>query len=359
MRGLVFTVVLLSVFGVSAASRAVTLSTDPALDLSQKGVALHEPAYDGREGGETIEEAFVIEQLPFTDSGATCDNVDDYDEACPYTGSTSPDVVYVYQNPQDDVVTIDLCTSQYDTKVYVYDFDNGYGFGNPYACNDDAGCGYSGYQSQITGLYLMAGCTYYIVVDGYGGDCGEYDLNIVYYWECFLECPPGAVPEGEPELVDDYVDNYNSGCGGHPEPVFQLLCADEDNELTLCCNAGNYSYEGMAYRDTDWFTLYKASDPFYASCLAEEQTYVFQLGFDPELRCGGDVTVDASILCEPCLETDLALTAEIGEEVWVWAAVSGWDDIPEYLYILTIRGLSGAATPAQETTWGAVKKMFR
>jgi len=147
------------------------------IDLSRKGLG-GEPAYDGREGGETIDDAFVITAFPFHDTGATCDNVNDYDEVCPYSGSTSPDVVYVYTALMNETLAIDLCASMYDTKVYVYDFDAGYGYGNPSACNDDAGCGYSGYQSLIENFVFDAGHTYYIVVDGYGGNCGQYDLVI-------------------------------------------------------------------------------------------------------------------------------------------------------------------------------------
>ena len=55
---------------------------------------------------------------------------------------------------------------------------------------------------------------------------------------------------------------------------------DSEGDLTICCNAGNYSYMGMAYRDTDWFIVYKASDPFDVTCTAEYQTYVFQLSFE-------------------------------------------------------------------------------
>ncbi len=169
-------------------------------------LAISTSATNGREGGETVEDALPIDALPFTDTGETCDNINDYDEACPYTGSTAPDVVYVFSPGEEGVIDIDLCASLYDTKVYVYDLEGGYGFGNPLACNDDAGCGYSGYQSLIEGCSVTAGHTYHIVVDGYGESCGEYELTIDRQEPCVVECPAGAVFEGEPPLVDDYED---------------------------------------------------------------------------------------------------------------------------------------------------------
>ncbi len=102
-------------------------------------------AYDSREGGETIEDAIEIE-LPFYDTGMTCDNVDDYDEACPYANSTSPDVVYTFVSSEMTDVKIDLCGSLYDTKVYLYDE-----FMNLIACNDDY---YT--SSSLTGTAAIA-----------------------------------------------------------------------------------------------------------------------------------------------------------------------------------------------------------
>ena len=46
------------------------------------------------------------------------------------------------------------------------------------ACNDDApDCGQPYYQSRISGLLLEPG-TYYVVVDGYNGAVGNYELNL-------------------------------------------------------------------------------------------------------------------------------------------------------------------------------------
>ena len=130
----------------------------PVIDYSDKYIT---PS--GREGGEDIGNAVVIPALPFNDNGYTCDNVNDYDEVCPYGGSYAPDVVYSYTPPANDIIDIDLCASGYDTKVYVY--ENAYTPGAPYACNDDA-C--PGWRSFIDDLPLTGGNTYYIVVDGYG-----------------------------------------------------------------------------------------------------------------------------------------------------------------------------------------------
>jgi hypothetical protein len=48
---------------------------------------LTRPAAD-RQGGETVLDATVIPSLPYADTGATCDNLDDYDEAWIWVGPT-------------------------------------------------------------------------------------------------------------------------------------------------------------------------------------------------------------------------------------------------------------------------------
>lgn len=134
---------------------------------------------DGREGGETIQTAIPIWNIPYWDWGNTSDNVHDYDEVCPFTDSWSPDVVYSFTARVDVLVDIDLCYSTYDTKVYVY--ENTYTPGSPYACDDDFygwgdPCG--DFVSAIWNLPLSEGNTYYIVIDGYWGDAGYYEMLI-------------------------------------------------------------------------------------------------------------------------------------------------------------------------------------
>lgn len=149
-----------------------------------------EKSLSGRldEGGETCADATVIPGLPYNDIGTTVGYNDDYDVVgictCPWS-STSPDVVYVYSPATDVCVTIDLCDSGYDTKVFVYedvcDIDH------VIACDDD-GCPGGTYRSIIICVTMMAGHDYYIVVDGYGGDAGTYDLK-VYEFVPVLPCP--------------------------------------------------------------------------------------------------------------------------------------------------------------------------
>ena len=151
-----------------------------------------------RQGGEDVATALEITALPYNDSGTTAGYLNDYDEVCPYTGSTAPDVVYVYTPAADAVVDISLCNgSTYDTKLYVY--ENDVIEGTSIACNDDS-C--PSYVSELLDVSLTAGNDYYIVVDGYGGASGAYVLDVTEFAEVTEHCTTSYS-----NLTDDYISN--------------------------------------------------------------------------------------------------------------------------------------------------------
>jgi hypothetical protein len=139
----------------------------------------------GQQGGDTLATATPILALPFDATGTTVGFNDDYDETCPYSGSTSPDVVYALNPGQDLRARISLCHAEtdYDTKLYVYAGHETHGF--PYACNDD----YCDLASELTDVALTSGQIYYIVIDGYGGQAGTYRLTAT-------EIVPETCPDG-------------------------------------------------------------------------------------------------------------------------------------------------------------------
>jgi len=131
-------------------------------------------------GGETVNDAIVISALPYEAASSTIGMANDYDETCPYSGSLSGDQVFSYTPAGNETINLSLClgTTDYDTKVYIY--QNTVTPGAPFACNDDA-CSapnYASWVSQLLGVALTGGNTYYIVVDGYGSAEGNYTLQV-------------------------------------------------------------------------------------------------------------------------------------------------------------------------------------
>jgi len=351
---LVFVLVICMVGAVSAAELGNQIP--PKSDTH----VLQNPAYD-REGGENIGSAVPIPGLPFNDTGATCDNIDDYDEVCPYTGSTSPDVVYSLTLTDPYAVTVDLCGSLYDTKTFIYDSSQ-----NLVACNDDYYyddvCGY--YTSALFDIVMAPG-TYYIVIDGYYGDCGDYTLAVtgVPYIPCVLECPAGADHEGEPELMDGYQDMWNGGCNstefGTP---FQDLCGQSNEPYLEFCGISGWYDDG--FRDTDWFTVLLWEDGAgYIDCNidAEQGTYLFELF--PQ-NCASVAVAQLVQVVGGCAPVSMQVFGAPGDLVWLWV---GPDDFyppagfvgHEYDYILTIDGIEPCIVATEDATWSDIKGLYR
>ena len=133
----------------------------------------------GKQGGEDIATAVVIPDMgiggTYHAEGTTVGYQDDYDEACP-SGATVPDVVYSYSPAGDQAVDILLCESTYMTKLFVYDGDET----TLLDCNTfgDPTCDGAPPRSALTDLYMLAGHTYYVVIDGYAGESGDYVLDM-------------------------------------------------------------------------------------------------------------------------------------------------------------------------------------
>ncbi|MEZ4386837.1 MAG: hypothetical protein R3D98_04550 [Candidatus Krumholzibacteriia bacterium] len=299
------------------------------------------PPSEVRQGGDTIADAVAV-SIPVLTSGTTVGFTDDYDEACPYSLSTSPDVVYSLSAGGDMEIDIDLLGSTYDTKVYVYDQDLVL-----VACNDDF---YPDYVSKLEGVPLEANVQYFVVIDGYGGAAGDYLLQIYQTPFCVIECPAGGELEGEPPLVDGYLDVYNSGCGS-PDPGSAFGTITHE---VFCGVSGWYlASDGLSSRDTDWFEIeVPASGAIEIEGDAERPTYVCELA--PH-DCGS-VAIVQSVVIGPCVPQGLVIPGAPGSTVWLWVGPTSFvGPINEYSYVL-LTNLASVAVEAR--SWSAMKGLF-
>ncbi len=332
-----YVITLILVVAASAALAVDLGTTAPTKPVSHIPATPVDPEVV-RQGGDTLAEAVPI-PLPYVGTGTTAGFVDDYDEVCPYTGSTSPDVVYSMTPEEDALVDIDMLGSSYDTKIYVYDEDL-----NLVDCNDDF---HPDYTSKLTQLPFVGGMLYYLVIDGYGGDSGDYLVTITEYEPCILDCPAGAQLENEPPLVNGYVDEWNGGCNAGGEPPFQTIASD------LFCGVTGFYDSG---RDTDWFHITIPSDGVLeVTGDAEGPTYMFELG--PQ-DCD-QVAVIQSIIIGPCAEATMTITGEPGSLIWFWVGPTTYGEgvVFEYDYVLNL-DISGS-TAVESHSLSAVKGLFR
>jgi hypothetical protein len=306
-----------------------------------------------RQGGDTLLDAVIIPGLPFADSGTTTGYTDDYASTCFFAGG-APDVVYQYTvAPGVEGLDISLCGSSYDSGLYVYDSDL-----NEIACNDD----YCGLQSQLDYVVVTAGQTYYVIVDGYSAAFGDYVINVDAHVPCIIDCPDGSVAEGEPPLVSDYVDQWNGGCNSSPNYYFQHFeyCYLYGPVYRFCGVSGWYLNAGSQFRDTDWFTLTKASanTNIEITADAEYQSYIFELTGS----CAGGVTVAQQAIAGPCSEATMSIGGPGGSSHWFWVGPTVFaspDGTTMYNYVVWVTGLYSECCATEPSSWSNVKALYR
>lgn len=266
--------------------------------------------------GDVCQDPFVITDLGvFT--GSTCGFQNNYDEACPYTGSTSPDVVYAYTPAADMLVSISLCNSGYDTKVYVY--EGVCMAGTAIACNDDFCSDPLGnpFRSSIPCVGFTGGTTYFIVVDGYGGGCGNYELSLSEYAPC-TECPPNGVQEAEVCGTDT-----NGGCN-MGSPAFEMMQCG----VPVCGTV----WANTSLKDTDWYQIDVPTWSIFDITLKGESGLMFGLieQITPGVPGCGNTTGYLSPYAAPasCTETTLNVICTNPGTYYFFVATSSWFDLP-------------------------------
>jgi len=307
-----------------------------------------------RQGGDTIETATVITDYPYTITGTTTGFTDDYDEACPYEGSTSPDVVYLFTPEWQECYRLDLLGSAYDTKIYIYDEER-----NLVACNDDF---YPDYTSLLETVMMVPGETYSVVIDGYGGSHGEYILSMHHFVSCEVVCPPDAIDEGEPPLEDGVPDTYNSGCdGSSTDPAIVTLQGDATGFLPLCGRMGWITIDDEVVQDTDWFRVTVGATGEIEG-LGDAAPMVHVTVFEPG-GCDGMQFVQDFTL-GPCYEREFTITGEPGQEYLFRVAMPispppcGGYTPAEEEYFIYFHGLQGSVG-VEARSLSTVKGIFR
>ena len=311
-----------------------------------------------RVGGDTIETAVGIFTLPYADTGSTAGANNDYDEICPWDGSDSPDVVYAIKQSFDTYVAIDLCGSGYDTRVFVYDY-----LRNLVACNDDnpyADLPCSGLDSRIDVLLLEAGIPYFIIIDGYGGNSGDYALSVSVTDSPDLDCPDGAQVEGEPPMVYGIDDAYNCGCFcANPPARFQKLGIDSAGTSFACFRSGWNGIPGGSAREFDWIaTAVGADGQLHCELVTEWPSELLVLATSCEFAeyYGFVAAVPGEVAV---LDVPLAP----GTPVWIVLSplpeVDPGFTLPlEYDLHLTVTG-QATTTANEASSWGEIKAAYR
>jgi hypothetical protein len=170
----------------------------------------HRPDHALDEGGASCAASVVINSLPYTDTGFTCDN----HNVC---GRNGPDVFYRYDVPAGgQELTISLCGSQFDTYLSVASVCC-----STAIATNHSGCG-GGFGSAITRVF--DGGPIYIRVDGYQGQsCGNYEISVTT-----------PTPETGPGHLCTYYDAANHRFIVEWSGVYKYNAMDNPRETFEC-----------------------------------------------------------------------------------------------------------------------------
>lgn len=302
----------------------------------------------GRQGGDTIESAVPISSLPYTASGTTVGFANDYDESCPYPG-VSPDVVYELVPEYDLLLTVDLWGSDYDTKVWIWDANF-----NLVECNDDYY--WENYESKIVAAPLSGGAVYYIVVDGHTNDQGNYVMNVQEYEACEISCPGDAVLEGEPTLIDGYIDELNGGCAR-----MDLLGYAPYQRITspvFCAVSGWYDSPGPIDWDIDWFEFVIPQDGYLDISI---ETEMLLRVYESNPQDCDNIWYGNPIDVAGCSERTMTVLGEPGDLVWILVRPSferpWYFEGNEFDYV--VRSNLESQVRVESHSWSDVKSIFR
>ena len=109
----------------------------------------------------------------------------------------------------------------------------------------------NGYFNPSMNWYSLPGpATYYFAAHTIGVTDFCFDVDITEAVQCQITYPEGGVLENEPDCADEYVDNWNGGCNTYPF-TFQTYTMG----TYMCGESGTYIFDGMQYRDTDWYSV--------------------------------------------------------------------------------------------------------
>jgi len=138
------------------------------------------------QGGDDCASATFIGGLPYCDSGTTIGYVDNYVPGACIFSSGAPDVVYAMSGT-GGTIRVSLCGSFFDTGLGVYEGACPDAGGLNVACNDDA----CGVQSCVS-FASTSGTLYYIIVDGFSNQAGDYLINVLVDGGSCPSLPCGA-----------------------------------------------------------------------------------------------------------------------------------------------------------------------
>lgn len=266
--------------------------------------------------------------------GSTAEGTDNHLAPCSPPGS--PDVAYLFTAAADGPVVFSTNNpgTDYDTALYIRSTCEDPGADALIACNDDVDPAAEVYTSWV-GLDAEEGVSYYVIVDGYGGEEGAFELTVTT-----PVCGDGDVDPNEE--CDDANDVTLDGC--EDDCTITTACAYEADDDLGALSAGDVE---LVFTPTgDDVTDAVCSNPGggdhtvrFEVTTEGEHTFAFSFveGTDVQWQLWGPETECATVgLClDSYPETAGSFAEELEAGVYT-LVVDSWEDGTEGEVTLTI-----------------------
>jgi hypothetical protein len=322
------------------------------------------PGVDRREGlapgstalsGEDFQNPIVVPSLPFNGSGNTCNYSGSVNAPCSHGG---PDQVYAFTPTRDLNLSILASAGLYYYAVIgVYENSTA-----NYRCFVFP----SGPSGTPVTYFVRAGNTYYIVgeVTSPLGEpsCGGYGVQLEEAPQSCTTCPAGAIPEGEVNCFDGYVDMTDAGCNSYvsPIPFKNIECGPEP--VSICGSYGDFlepTPDVFHTLDYDWYRVVLSHPSRIQATITGDEATILRVlrATDPSNPCL-DSEVCPPDTTYPCSPATRAAQVPAGTYLISISKFSyrtfgcGWK------YTLTV-SCSDAITPSRKLTWGSLKARYR
>jgi hypothetical protein len=249
----------------------------------------------------------VISALPYTDSGNTSTMANDWTTSTSCNIGGAPDVFYSYTPTTTATVRVSLCGSSYDTGLMIRSGGACPG-STEVTCDDDYSRCSPTNNSQVD-VTMVAGTTYYIIVDGYGSASGTYALTVSVAPElCQNAAVIPALPYfsagntcGKPDLFGNAAPDtfYKYTVPAPGESLEVNLCgSDYDTYLRVWRTCGGtqltYDDDACGDRSSKILTYFTAGDiwihveGFSSNC---GNYYLTVSHYTPPRQCGTAATI--------------------------------------------------------------------
>ncbi|QDZ21600.1 peptidase S1 domain-containing protein [Chloropicon primus] len=193
--------------------------------------------------GDTLFDPIEINDLPFSFMGDTGMGYTNTLQSRCELGSASPDIVFEYTPRRDTHMSVSLCAlPMFDSTLYI--LENG----RERWCNDDGedSCGES---AQLNNVVFKRDHTYHIVVDGYNGARGRFQLDVRELPQFVNSFSAAGADGASPIPMDTYVpaDTYTKADTQGSDAQGSGVALSAAGMLPIASLAGNKAPESDSY----------------------------------------------------------------------------------------------------------------